>query len=93
MINTNFSQFFRRDALPWLEQIYLQSNFNLLRESALREDGLDLWHDCARDHAALWSDCVDLLMDARNDSEVLWKIVSDEAANAATAQFIHLRDV
>lgn len=93
VINTNFTQFFRRNTLARLEQIYLQSHFNLLREGALREDGLDLRHDGARDHAALGSDGMDLLVDARDDGEVLREVVGDETTDAAAAKFIHLRNV
>lgn len=85
MINTNFTQFFRRDAFSRLKQIYLQSNFNLLRECALREHGLDLRHDSARDHTALGADCVNFLMNARNNSKVLREVISDEATDASTA--------
>lgn len=93
MINTNFTQFLRRNTLARLKQIYLQSHFNLLRECALREDGLDLRHDGARDHAALGSDGVDLLVDARDDREVLREVVGDKTTDSAAAEFIHLRDV
>ena len=55
-------------------QIYLESNFDFLSQGSGREDGLNLWDDCGRDHAAIWTNGVNFLANPRNDGEILREI-------------------
>lgn len=93
MVDADLAQLFRRDPLAWFEQIYLQTDFDLLGEGTLREDSLHLGHHGTGYHAALRSDGVHLLADARDDREVLREVVGDEAADAPTAQLVQLGEV
>lgn len=90
MVDADLAQLLRGHALARFEQIYLQPDFDLLGEGALREDGLHLRHHRARYHATLRPDRVHLLADARDDRKVLREVVRDEAADAPTAKLVQL---
>lgn len=90
MIDTDLAQLFRRNTLAWFEQIYLQTDFDLLGEGTLRENCLHLRHHGAGHHAALRSDGVHLLADARDDRKVLREVVRHEATDSATSQLVQL---
>lgn len=90
MVDTDLAQLFRRNTLAGFEQIYLQTDFDLLGEGTLREDCLHLGNHGAGDHAALRSDGVHLLADSRDDRKVLREVVGDEATDSATSQLVQL---
>lgn len=90
MIDSDFSQFFKGHSLARLEQIYLQTNFDFLRESSFRENSLNLGHDRAGHHAAFWSDSVYLLPYPRHHCEILWEILSQYSSDTTQRNIFHL---
>lgn len=83
MIDTDLSQFLGCNALAWLKEIYLKSDFDLLGESALGEHGLHLRYHRARHHSSFRPDRVHLLANARDHRKVLREVVSDKPTNAS----------
>lgn len=80
-------------ALPRFEQIYLQADFDLLGEGALREDGLHLRHHARRHHATLGADGMHLLPYARHDREVLRELGGEDARDAVCVHVLQLRQI
>ena len=77
-------------SFPRSEHVYLQPNFDLLGEGALREDGLHLWHHCRVDHPSLGADGVHLLSDPRDDGEVLREVGRQDSGDPVGVQVLQL---
>jgi hypothetical protein len=67
---------------------YLKPNLDLLGESTLREDCLDLWHNSRTDHTTLIPDVVVLFTDTCDEGKVLWKISGQDAGDALMVQVL-----
>lgn len=83
MVNSNLFQHSCCRAFTRFEQVYLQSNLDLLCESPLWEDSLYLWYHTGWHHASLRSYGMHLLTDSRHHSEVLGKVCGQNSGHAA----------
>ena len=78
------------NSLPWSEHVYLKANFDLLSQRPLGEDGLDLGHHGAVDHAPFRPDGMNLLADARDDGEVLREVRRQNPRDPIRVQVLEL---
>lgn len=69
---------------------HLKSNFDLLGEGTLGEDGLHLRDDCAVDDPALRPDGVHLLPDPADDGKVLRKVGGEDARDPVRVEVLDL---
>ena len=77
-------------SFPGSEHVYLQPNFDLLGEGALREDSLDLGHHGRVDHTSLGPDGVHLLSDPRDYGEVLREVGRQDSGDSVCVQVFQL---
>lgn len=67
---------------------YLQPDPDSFGEGPLGKNCLYLGHNSAAQNASLRTDQITVLLDARHDCKVLWKISGDDAANALPLQLL-----
>lgn len=72
------------------KHVYLKSNFDLLGQGTLREDGLNLWHNSAVDHTAFGSNRMDFLPDPGHDSKVLREVSGQDPGDSVGVQILKL---
>ena len=90
MIDSDLFQEVGVNSLPWSEHVYLEANFDLLGEGALREDGLHLRHHRGVDDAALGADGVHLLPDPGDDGKVLREVGRQDSRDPVGVQVLQL---
>ena len=90
MIDSNLFKIIFGLSLSRPEHVYLEPDFDLLGEGALREYGLDLRHHGAVDHAALGPDGVNLLPDPGDDGEVLREVRGQDPCDAISVEILKL---
>ena len=66
----------------------LQSNFDLLVQCPLGEDGLDLWHHLGADDPAFLSDRLFLHSHTCHDGKVLRQIGGEDSCHPFSSKFI-----
>ena len=79
-----------KGGFPRSEHVYLEANFDLLGEGALREDGLHLRHHRGVDDAALGADGVHLLPDPGDDGKVLREVGRQDSRDPIGVQVLQL---
>ena len=83
-----FKETVGQGSLPGSEHVYLEANFDLLGEGALREDSLDLGHHGRVDHTSLGPDGVHLLSDPRDYGEVLREVGRQDSGDPVGVQVL-----
>ena len=90
MIDSDLFEQVTGDSLARSEHVYLETNFDLLGESSLREDRLDLGDHGGVDHPALGSNGMHLLSDPADDGKVLREVSGEDAGDAVGVQILKL---